>query len=110
MICYNKANMKYLIILGILVLAWAPWLSAEEALNIVDSRVVQMQEQNKNLCALFINRDSIRKVPFGYTEEVSYDCTVTDTVYGVRQATDTVFITFYKGLLGMPNKTAQGNP
>ena len=75
--------MKYLIILGVLVLAWAPWLSREEALNIVDSKVAQLQEQNKNLCALFINRDSIRKIPFGYTEEVSYDCTITDTGVGV---------------------------
>ncbi|MFA5778388.1 MAG: hypothetical protein WC870_02805 [Candidatus Paceibacterota bacterium] len=101
--------MKYLIILGLVVLAWAPWLKVEEALNIVDSRVAQMQEQNENLCAMFIDRDSIRKVPFGYTEKVSYDCTITDTVYGVRQATNTVFITFYKEIIGMPNKTAQKN-
>ena len=99
--------MKYLIILGIVVLAWCPWLKKDEALSIVDARVLQMQEKNKNLCAMSINRDSILKVPFGYTEEVSYDCTTTDAVYGVEKSTDTVFITFYKGLLGMPNKKVE---
>lgn len=97
--------MKYLIFLGIIALAWCPWLTKEEALGLVDTKVAQLQEENTDLCAMFINRDSIQKVPFGYTEKVSYDCTITDTIYGVSQSTDIVFIAFYKGLIGMPNKT-----
>ena len=97
--------MKYLIILGLLVLAWCPWLKADEALSIIDAKVAQMQEQNSNLCAMFVNKDSIQKIPFGYTEKVSYDCTINDAVYGVLKSTDVVIITFYKGLLGMPSKT-----
>ena len=100
---------KYLVILGIIFLAWCPWLKADEALSLVDARVIEMQEKNENLCAMFIDRDSIRKVPFGYTEKVSYDCTVADSIYGVLKSSNTVFITFYKGILGMPHKTIQGN-
>lgn len=96
---------KYLIILGLVVLAWCPWLKAEEAINIIDARVAKMREKSPDLCAMFINRDSIRKVPFGYTEKVSYNCAVTDVEYGVLQSTNVVFVTFYKGILGMPNKT-----
>lgn len=97
--------MKYLIILGIILLAWCPWLKADEALGIVEARVLRMQEENQDLCAMSVYRDSIRKVPFGYTEKVSYDCAITDAEYGILKATDTVFITFYKGLIGMPNKS-----
>ena len=100
---------KYLIILGIIVLAWCPWLKAEEALDIVDARILQMQEENPDLCVMSVNKSSIAKVPFGYTEEVSYDCTINDSVYGVSKSRDTVFITFYKGLLGMPNKNIKRN-
>lgn len=103
--CYNKLDMKYLIILGIIILAWCPWLKAEEAVSIVDAKVAQMQAQNPDLCTMFIHRDSIQKVPFGYTEKVSYDCTLNDDVYGVLKATNVVFITFYKGIFGMPKKT-----
>jgi len=78
-------------------------------MSIVDARVAEMREKNADLCAMFINKDSITKVPFGFTEEVSYDCTITDTVYGVLQSRNTVFITFYKGLIGMPNKTIKKN-
>ncbi|OGI68448.1 hypothetical protein A2738_01015 [Candidatus Nomurabacteria bacterium RIFCSPHIGHO2_01_FULL_42_15] len=100
---------KYLIILGLILLAWCPWLTAEEASNIIDNRVAEMQEANPDLCAMEINKDSIRKVPFGYTEEVSYDCSVSDPIYGVFQSTEIVFITFYKGLIGMPNRKVLQN-
>lgn len=99
--------MKYLIILGIILLAWCPWLSKEEAVKVVAERIAQMEQENENLCAMFIYEDSIKKVPFGYTEKISYDCTITDEEYGVEQSKNIVFITFYKGLLGMPNKTVK---
>lgn len=88
-------------------MAWCPWLRADEVANIVDAKIAQMQEQNPNLCATFTHRDSIQKVPFGYTEKISYDCTLNDAVYGVLKSTNVVFITFYKGLIGMPGKTIQ---
>jgi len=101
---------KYFIILALIFLAWCPWLTKDEALGLVDAKVAALQQSNPNLCAMFINRDSIRKVPFGYTEKVSYDCTIADTEYGVSQSTNIVFITFYKELLGVPNKTVARNP
>lgn len=104
-ICYNIFMIKYLIILGLVVLAWCPWLKADEAMKIIDTRVTQMKEKSPDLCAMSINRDSIQKVPFGYTEKVSYDCAITDVEYGVLQSSNVVFITFYKGIFGMPNKT-----
>ena len=102
--------MKYLLILGIIALAWCPWLSVEEAQIIVDREVANAQEKNPNLCALFIRKDSIRKIPFGYTEQVSYDCSVNDPVYGVRESSNVVFLTFYKGIFGIPNKTIKRSP
>ena len=98
--------MKYLIILALIVMAWSPWLKAEEAMQLVNAKVIKLQEQKPNLCAMFIHENTIRRVPFGYTEQVSYDCTVTDTVYGVEQSRNIVFVTFYKGVIGMPSKTA----
>lgn len=102
--------MKFLIIIGIIVLMWCPWLKQEEAISIMDANVAQMKKDDPNLCAMTIHKETIRKVPFGYTEEVSYDCTVTDPLYGVVKSRNTVLITFYKGLLGMPNKSVVKNP
>jgi hypothetical protein len=104
--------MKYLItliILGIIILAWCPWLTADQAINMVDTEIAQLQKQYPDLCSQTINRSSIKKVPFGYTEEVSYNCAINDPVYGVTQATNIVFITFYNGLWGIPKETVQKN-
>lgn len=101
--------LKYLIILGLVILAWCPWLTAKDALNIVDAKVLQMQQDIPDLCEMSLNKKSIMKVPFGYTEEVSYDCTATDDTYGILKSRNAVFITFYKGLLGMPHKKVKSN-
>lgn len=100
---------KYLVILALIILGWCPWLKADEAMNIVEARIVKMQNEHSDLCTMSVYRDTIRKVPFGYTEKVSYDCTAKDSEYGVLKATDVVFITFYKGLIGMPEKTVGKN-
>ncbi len=97
--------MKYLILLAILVLGWCPWFKADEAMQIVDTRIAELQVQHADLCAMNVFKDTIKKVPFGYTEEVSYDCRVTDSIYGVPESHNIVFITFFKGLVGMPEKT-----
>src|SRR5690242_3070158 len=102
---------KYVILIILLgVLAWCPWLTEAQAIGLVDARVAKMRQENPNLCAMTIHRDSIQRVPFGYTEKVSYDCTANDPVYGVTKSTDIVVITFYKGLIGMPNVSQKANP
>jgi len=96
--------LKYFLILILVVLAWCPWLKPEEVIQIIDTRVAEMQAANEDFCAMWVDKGSITKVPFGYTEKVSYDCTVTDPQYGVLKSTNTVFVSFYKGIIGMPNK------
>jgi hypothetical protein len=102
--------MKYFIILSLIILAWCPWLKAEEALEIVDSKILEMKEENLDLCQISVNKKSINKVTFGYTEEYSYDCGVTDSVYGVKQSRGVAFITFYKGLVGLPVEIVKKSP
>jgi hypothetical protein len=68
-----------------------------------------MEATIPDLCEMSVHRDTIKKVPFGYTEKVSYDCKATDPEYGILGATDVVFITFYKGIIGMPEKTVTKN-
>ena len=85
-------------------MAWCPWLSANEAMQLIDTQVAKMQEETPNLCPILTHRESIQKVPFGYTEKVSYDCTVVDSVYGIQKSFYVVFVSFYKGLIGIPDK------
>lgn len=82
-------------------------MTPEQAVGIVDAKVAEMQAENPNLCAMSVDQDSVNKVPFGYTEKVSYDCTLTDPLYGIPKSTDTVFITFYNKVIGMPGKVVQ---
>jgi len=103
------AKFLVVLILGMALLAWCPWFKAEEALRVVDIRVAELRRDNPDLCALIVNKKSITKVPFGYTEEVSYDCTINDELYGVLKSHNTVFITFYKSLIGMPQKNIRNN-
>ena len=98
-----------IIILALIVFAWCPWLKPPEAQQLVDVRVQELQNQYTDLCAMTIHKDTLSKVPFGYSEKVSYDCTVTDSLYGIQKSTNTVFITFYKGLIGFPVKTIKNN-
>jgi hypothetical protein len=104
---YNL-SMKYIlpvvIIMAFIVLAACPWFTATEAMQIVEMRSAQLQQMHDDLCAQTIFRNTIRRVPFGYIEQVSYDCTVTDRNFGILKDKNTVFITFYKQLIGMPDK------
>ena len=98
--------MKFIfIVLVIAAVAWYPWITKEEAMDIVDMKVAEVKRENPNLCAISADRSSIRKVPFGYTEEIYYDCTVTDSTFGVLKSNNLVFVTFYKGLMGMKIRT-----
>lgn len=105
--------MKYLIsffILGAVIAAVCPWLKKEEAQMILNAKVVQMVANNPDLCELTIYPETLHKVAFGFAEDVSFDCTVTDDVYGVKQSRDTVLVTFYKGILGMPTPVVRRSP
>jgi len=97
--------MTYIIILLILLTAWCPWVSATDASQIVDDAVAKMEAVYPNLCVVTINKDSLQKVPFGYTEEVSYDCTKKDSDFGVLKDSDIVFVTPYKGTFGLNPRT-----
>lgn len=84
--------------------AFTPWLSQEEAGKLVYDRAVRSAKDIPNLCQLSIDESSLHKVPFGYKEKVSFDCPATDHNYGIAKGTSNVWITFYKGLWGMPEK------
>ena len=101
--------MKYLIIITIFVLGICPWLKAPEAVQIVEREVLKLQEQEPDLCAVTIHPETIQRVPFGFTEQVSFDCTANDPIYGVVKSTNIVFITFYKGLWGLNPKILKKN-
>jgi len=101
---------KYLmaiLIAGAIICAWCPWLKADEAQTILNAKIIQVKKENPNLCAIFINKNSLHKTFFGYTEEVSYDCTISDPIYGVTKSHDFVLITFYKNVLKMPVHTVK---
>jgi len=93
-----------IVIIIVLVLAWCPWLTKEEALSIVDARIAQLQKSNPNLCEMIPDIESITKVPFGYNENVLYDCSgEDDPVYGGSKTNNEIFVTFYKKIWGRPH-------
>jgi hypothetical protein len=96
---------KYLIIITLIALAWCPWLTSNDALSAVNTQMIQLQQSNPNLCPMTADVNSITKVPFGYTEQVSYNCAAKDPVMGISKSVEIVFITFYKGVFNMPNQT-----
>ena len=96
-----------ILILAVGTCAWAPWLKIDEAQSIMDAKVYQLQQKYPTLCEIYVNKDSLHKVLFGYSEEVSYDCTKTDVTYGVLKSSDFVLITFYKQILNMPLHTVK---
>lgn len=99
-----------LILIIVLVLSWCPWLSTDEAMQLVDAKVMEMKNNNPDLCAMFVHRETLIRVPFGYSEKVSYDCTATDSVYGIEQSFNVAYITFYKSIIGIPVKVVERAP
>ncbi|HYD90844.1 MAG TPA: hypothetical protein VEA37_05070 [Flavobacterium sp.] len=102
--------MKYIIflILVAFVLGWSPWLYQSDAINLVDARIAELKQTEPDLCPMTADQSSIKKVPFGYVEKVEYDCTREGEIPEAMEASyNTVFITFYKGIIGMPKKTTE---
>ncbi len=81
----------------------SPWLTQEEAKELVATRSRELLKADPNLCQQTIYPGTIKQVPFGFTEEVAYDCTVTDRLYGIIKNKNLVYITFFKLLIGMPD-------
>ena len=93
-----------LIFIGIIIAAGAPGLTEKDAMAIVEAKSIQLKQSNPDLCDQFIDRSSIKKVLFGYRETVSYDCIHTDPQDGYLKDTVSVFVTFYRGVIGMPEQ------
>ena len=80
-----------------------PWLKPDQALQIVYQEKFQFDK--RNACPLYIDNTSIKKVLFGYTVDSSYDCSVTETNFPILKSKNTIFITFYEGLIGVPKQS-----
>jgi len=102
--------MKYLLIAGLLILAWCPWLTRNEAANLVGKEVTRIKTQYQNLCKTWIEQNSLTKVPFGYTQKVWYDCTENDPDYGITRSTNIVFVSFAENVWNVPKKIVTRNP
>ncbi len=93
------------ILLILFFLAVCPWFTKDQAAAIVLTKAQQLVAENPRLCATYLNEDSITRVPFGYREDVSYDCSVTDPDLGIPKEKTRVYILFYGGVVGMPSKS-----
>lgn len=99
--------MKYLIILFLLavaICAWCPWITPKEAHQLINTKITVLQNSIPDLCPIQVVDNTITKVPFGFKEKLFYDCSKVDDTYGVEKSENTVFVTFYRGVIGMPNK------
>lgn len=100
--------MKYLIpiiLVSTILCAWCPWFEASEAQAIIDSEVSNLIRNEPNLCPLDVRKNTLQKAPFGYREEIGYNCSKLDSTLGIDKSKNTVFVTFYKQVIGMPQKT-----
>ncbi len=90
-----------LIFVGLIVCAWSPWLKPEDAKQLIYNKVYESQSTLQTGCNLSIVEGSFEKVPFGYRETVSYNCTfVTDFI---TEGKNNVFLTFFKEVLNVPH-------
>lgn len=90
------------IIIGIIVLcAWCPWISKEEAISIVE-RAADPKHTNLKNCTITPDPSTINKELFGYTEMVTYDCFLLNNE-SIANGQNKVYITFIKTLVNMPN-------
>lgn len=99
--------MKYLItliIIGLIVCAWSPWLDAKETHQLINNKIYILQKKYPNLCPIKVKENTIKKILFGYKEVLYYDCSEIDDEYGVEKSTNTIFVTFYGEIIGMPSK------
>lgn len=90
-----------LIVVGLIICAWCPWIDPAEAEQLIYNRVYKSQSTLQNGCNLSIVPGSFEKVPFGYRQTVGYNCTFTNEF--VTDGTNNVFLTFYKDVLNVPH-------
>ena len=95
-------NLLLLALVASILCAWCPWFEQKQALKLITAEVSQLNKKNPNSCPLNIDEKSLSKAFFGYTINVSYDCTQVDETMGVAKTNNSVLITFYNGFIGMP--------
>jgi len=99
--------MRYLItlvLLGIALCAWCPWLEPDQAQKLIDQKITQLESTNQNICPIQTSPETLRKTFFGYSEKTSYDCTTTNNDFGVEKDQNVAFVTFYNGVIGVVSK------
>ena len=94
-------TLLFLILAATALCAWCPWFESKQALGLINTQVTQINNTYPDVCPLTVDKTSLAKALFGYTINVSYDCAEVDTM-GVAKAKNSVLITFYNGLIGMP--------
>jgi hypothetical protein len=88
----------------VILCAWSPWLTAEEAHEIINQKIILLEKSYPDLCPIKIRDNTIHKVLFGYREKIYYDCSEINDIFGVEKAENVVFVTFYKETIGLPKK------
>lgn len=88
----------------VILCAWSPWLTAQEAHEIINQKILLLEKSYPDLCPIKIKNNTITKVLFGYKEKINYDCSEIDDIFGVEKAENIVFVTFYKDTIGFPKK------
>lgn len=90
-----------LVIVAAAVCAWCPWLSSDQARQLIYNNVYSSQSTLQAGCVLAIDAASLKKVFFGYTEKVSYECTYNTDF--ITQGSNVVFVSFYKQVFNVPH-------
>ncbi len=91
----------YLLIIGIFICAWCPWFEADEAKQLIVSKVRESESTLQKGCTLTIDPSTFQKVPFGYSEVVAYDCTINTDF--LTEGKNTVYVLFFKEVLNVPH-------
>ena len=88
-------------ILLIILAAWCPWLSKDDALQIYRAKTEQATSYAP-ACTFELKEETLHKVLFGYLAKVTYDCTVVD-VKSLTAGENNVFVSFIKVAINMPH-------
>jgi hypothetical protein len=90
-----------LALVGILITAWCPWFEVGEAKQLIYNSVRESQSTLQNGCVLTIDTKSLEKIPFGYRQNVAYDCTFNTDF--ITEGKNVVFVSFFKTVLNVPH-------
>ncbi|MBP6904887.1 MAG: hypothetical protein KBB91_02430 [Candidatus Pacebacteria bacterium] len=91
----------WIVLAGIVVLAWCPWFEMEEAKQLIYAKVYANQQTLQEGCILSIDTKTLEKVPFGYRQMVGYECSLDGDF--VTEGENTVLVTFFKEVINVPH-------